>query len=446
MAVRPDERHLRVALVWAGALHWEETYMRKEPVILPESVLPIGAAVSKQTLLTPSAAGYTLAPVAGLGGSVWLSGVRREVHELGGQSVAIGPDDYGVVTIGGVAIFFQMIKAAPRASRQAFATDIAFLATVMLSLFVHASIGLVLKIARDEMPPPDPLELPTDLVRRFMVTPPPEDLVEPERQSGGTDTNDPGIQDREEAGGRQAEGEEGRVGREDAEQEQTEMEGPVNGGAAARVRSMGLLGVLAQPNTDGSPLAALTEGPSVSDILGGLGSSRTVYGRGSGGTGLRGSGGGGGGDGPGTLFGGGGVGTGVGAGNGSGGGRGRGGPGAPGRGRGEVVVRVQTERPRVSGYLSPEQIMRVVRQNSAAIRYCYESELQRQPNLRGRIEVGWRINREGRVTTSRVARSTMSNARVEGCISRQVRNWRFDQPDGGEVDVVFPFIFGASGG
>jgi outer membrane biosynthesis protein TonB len=133
-------------------------------------------------------------------------------------------------------------------------------------------------------------------------------------------------------------------------------------------------------------------------------------------------------------------------GNGSGGGRGRGGPGAPGRGRGEVAVRVQTERPRVSGYLSPEQIMRVVRQNSAAIRYCYESELQRQPNLHGRIEIGWRINREGRVTTSRVARSTMSNARVEGCIVRQVRNWRFDQPDGGEVDVVFPFIFGATGG
>ena len=107
---------------------------------------------------------------------------------------------------------------------------------------------------------------------------------------------------------------------------------------------------------------------------------------------------------------------------------------------------MQTERPRVSGYLSPEQIMRMIRQNSTAIRYCYKNELQHQPNLHDRIEVGWRINREGRVTTSRVARSTMSNARVEGCISRQVRNWRFDQPDGGEVDVVFPFIFGASGG
>ena len=103
-----------------------------------------------------------------------------------------------------------------------------------------------------------------------------------------------------------------------------------------------------------------------------------------------------------------------------------------------------TETPHVSGYLSPEQIMRVVRQNQAAVRYCYENQLQRQPSLRGRIEIAWRINREGRVTTSRVARSTMGNPGVEGCIVRQVRNWHFDQPDGGEVDVVFPFIFGSA--
>jgi len=107
---------------------------------------------------------------------------------------------------------------------------------------------------------------------------------------------------------------------------------------------------------------------------------------------------------------------------------------------------MQTETPHVSGYLSPEQIMRVVRQNQAAVRYCYENQLQRQPSLRGRIEIAWRMNREGRVTTSRVARSTMGNPGVEGCIVRQVRNWRFDQPDGGEVDVVFPFIFGSGGG
>ena len=104
-----------------------------------------------------------------------------------------------------------------------------------------------------------------------------------------------------------------------------------------------------------------------------------------------------------------------------------------------------TATPRVSGYLSPEQIMRVVRRNQAAVRYCYENELQRQPSLRGRIEIQWRIARNGTVSSARVGSSTMRNAGVEGCIVRQVRRWRFDQPDGGEVDVNFPFIFGTGG-
>ncbi|MEQ9650905.1 MAG: AgmX/PglI C-terminal domain-containing protein, partial [Sandaracinaceae bacterium] len=119
--------------------------------------------------------------------------------------------------------------------------------------------------------------------------------------------------------------------------------------------------------------------------------------------------------------------------------------GARGRPRQEVRVQMRTAAPSVSGYLSPEQIMRVVRRNQAAVRYCYENELQRQPSLSGRIEIQWRIARNGSVTSARVGSTTMRNARVEGCIVRQVRRWRFPQPDGGEVDVRFPFIFGSGG-
>ena len=418
-------------------------FVRKRPELKRVVIVqPVGAEGLPTTLVTPSATGYTL-DTLGLRGSLWLGGQRRELSELGGGKVELGLDDYGVVHAGSIAIFLQSVRAA-HAPKGAIQLDWGLAMSFLLALMVHGSIFGILFLALGERDELEGFELPSDLTRRFMVTPPPEDL-EPERASG-TDTEDPGIRDREEAGGRQHEGEEGRVGREDSPQEQTEMEGEVTGGAAARVRKMGLLGVLADPGADDSPLSAVFDGPSVGDILGGLGSSRTVFGRGSGGTGLRGSGSGGGGEGTGTLFGGGGVGTGVGVGSGRGGGRGGGGAGAPGRPRGEVAVRMQTETPRVSGYLSPEQIMRVVRQNQAAVRYCYESELQRQPSLRGRIEIAWRINREGRVTTSRVARSTMGNARVEGCIVRQVRNWRFPEPDGGEVDVTFPFIFGATGG
>ncbi|UJR78386.1 AgmX/PglI C-terminal domain-containing protein [Sandaracinus amylolyticus] len=441
------------ALVVAGLVSFlRGIAVMVSPRDVKEVVLAMPGALGESdrdrvTVLEPSGHGYRLraTELGDVGGSIWIGGERHDARSIAARgTIDLGPDDYGVLTIGTAALFFQHVRAARRPGA-ALAPNWTNVASFLLSLTVHAALMLFFIVVRSEMDQPDPLELPADLIRQFMITPPPEDILEPQRTSG-TDTQAPGIQDREEAGGRQHEGEEGRVGRRDATQEQTEMEGEVTGGAAARVRKMGLLGVLADPGADDSPLSALQDGPSVSDILGGLGSSRTVYGRGSGGTGLRGEGGGGGGTGPGTLFGGGGVGTGVGVGSGSGGGRGRGGPGAPGRPRAEARVAVSTGTPRVNGYLSPEQIMRVVRQNQAAVRYCYETELQRQPNLRGRIEVSWRINLQGAVTSSRVARSTMGNPRVEGCIVRQVRGWRFPQPDGGEVSVEFPFIFGAQGG
>ena len=87
----------------------------------------------------------------------------------------------------------------------------------------------------------------------------------------------------------------------------------------------------------------------------------------------------------------------------------------------------------------------MVKANQAAIRYCYESEVQRQRGLRGKVVVQWRVDRAGAVPTARVASSTLNDAGVEGCIVRQVRKWRFPQPDGGEVSVLYPFIFGVGG-
>ncbi len=454
--VQQNQRRLRVALVFGGTIQAEETVDKPRDISLgytDQDLLPLPEGVSsldRLTLLRATAAGtYKVLIEPTMGGAMWIGGQRHEAAALRatGQPVELGPDDYGVLTLGNAAIFFQMVKRAPRIGRgmPLFVAEPARFLAFGLSAFIHLAMLALLFLALAEQPPRDDLELPTDLIRRFMVTPPPEDILE-EEQAGGTNTDDPGLRDRDEAGGEAAAEEEGRVGREDAEQEDTEMEGEINGGAAAeRVSHLGLLGAIRGGDGESSALEQALEGPSIADLLGGLGSSRTVMGRGSGGTGLRGSGSGGGGTGRGTLFGSGRLGTGVGAGRGAGGGRGSGGPGARGRPRQEVRVQMRTATPRVSGYLSPEQIMRVVRRNQAAVRYCYENELQRQPNLRGRIEIRWRITRSGTVSSASRASSTMGNARVEGCIVRQVRRWRFPTPDGGEVDVNFPFIFGSGG-
>lgn len=470
---RDSGLRLRVAMVWNGTLLAEELLLEPREVRLgskPGCLFPLpdeilspeqiegyrrsaarGVAPATQPapaellLLSPADGGYRLHVSEEMGGEVWLGGERRPVASLRAVSpVALAGTDFGVVSVGSVSFFFQQVRAPARLPRPFFTLDGPTTASVGLSAFLAVAFLLFLfLIVKKEMPEPDPFELSTDLIARFMVTPPPESILEPKAKESGTNTKDAGKRDRDE-GGKKAAKDEGKVGKQDAKQEQTEIAGERTEAVAQKVRSMGLLGALAGGG-EKNAIADALDVPDVSDVLGGLGDAKTILGRGAGGAGLRGAGAGGGGTGPGSLFGAGAVGTGIGAGSGSGLGKGAGGIGAKGRPSKERVVSVSTGAPKVNGYLSPEQINRVVRANQAQIRYCYETEVQRQPSLKGRVEVQWRINLSGGVITAKVASSTLRNAKVEGCMVRQIRNWKFPKPDGGEVIVTYPFIFGVQG-
>jgi len=75
-------------------------------------------------------------------------------------------------------------------------------------------------------------------------------------------------------------------------------------------------------------------------------------------------------------------------------------------------------------------VRRVVVAHEGALRACYESEAQRNPNVHGGVTVSWQIDPGGTVTANpSVQSSTLSNPRVEGCILRQVHAWKFPTSD-----------------
>jgi hypothetical protein len=442
--VQSTDRHLRVALLWQGELLDEQLLTTPREVSVGSApgamfVAPEGALqADKLTLLTPQSVGYALQSHPSVDGFVTLAGERRGLHELP-ASTSLGPDDYGVVTFGPVALFFQHVKPSRTALPSRTPRDTALMASLGLSFFAHVALLLFLfLLAAKEFARPDALDLDIDKARRFLVVPPPEDEAQLKRK-GGTETEDPGLRDRDQMGGKKHERDEGRVGRKDALRENTEIAGEPKDAVAAKVRGMGLLGVLSGGGPQNAVSSAL-DTPSLDKMLGGLGALQTVTGRGSGGAGLRGGGSGGGGTGQGALFGAGELGTGVAAGSGSGKGRGAGGIGVPGPKAREAQLSLDNTGARVSGFLSKEQIDRVVRANQAAIKYCFEVEMQRQPGLQGAVHMTWRIDLSGHVTVVRVAKSTLNNARVEGCMSRQIKRWAFPRPDGGEVEVTYPFL------
>lgn len=435
---------LRIALVWKGVLLQDELLSTPQDVGFgPGQLLPQIDGVGPEPLLRVTKIASQLLLRPGMSGDVWLRGERKNLAGLEGP-IQLWAGDYGVVHIGPVSVFFEHVTPIVGVPRGRRADRGALWAALLLAFLSTFGVLFIAKLDADRQGPAMPFELNQELVTRYLVEPPTEPMLEPSSTESGDETDDAGLRGREESGGRAHEGDEGRVGREDATQEQTEILGEPQDEVSARVRGQGLLGALSG-GSEGNAIAAALDGPDIGELLGGTGAASTVSGRGSRGAGLRGLGMGGGGMGAGSLFGSGMLGTGVGGGRG-GAGAGMGGIGARGRMSQEVRVSVMRGRARVNGYLSAEQIDRVVRANQAAVRYCYEVEVQRQPNLRGRVEIGWRINLQGRVTAARVAQSSLRNPRVEGCIVRQVRRWRFPQPDGGEVNVTYPFIFGVQGG
>jgi TonB family protein len=452
-AMSSAHRPLRVAMVWNQTVQAEHVLEAPQAVVLgygKDALFPLPEAQAARgdiTLLTPIEGGYSLTLPPDARGALWIAGQRREVRDLvvSTPTLTVGPSDYGVVSLGSASYFFQQVAPAPAPKRAWLSLDGDSAASFGLSLFVHVCLLILMLLAQREFPRDESLELPPELVERFLVTRPPDEPPEPELKHKGDKLDEGGMRQKDEGGGKKQRDKEGKVGKRDDKAKAPEIAGESRGEIAAKVRGMGLLGAL----SGGNALRDALDVANVGSILSGLSSARTDLGGGSGGRGLRGVNAGGGGDAASGLLGGGGLGTGLGSGAGAGGGRGKGGAGGRGNGAGtgraEAKVELQPGTPQVSGYLSAEQINRVVRANQAALRYCYETEVQRQRSLRGKVVVQWRVNTSGAVSTARVASSTLNSASVEGCILRQVKKWRFPKPDGGEVAVMYPFIFGVGG-
>ncbi len=203
-----------------------------------------------------------------------------------------------------------------------------------------------------------------------------------------------------------------------------------------KIANAGLLGV------DLSGAASNVFGPGglgtgINNALGGLqGGAGVGDAHGVGGLGSRGSGSGGGGTGLGL----GGLGT-------KGGGRGRGGNGSIDLGgRGKDSTRIIPGKTTVVGGLSKDVIAKVIKRHQNEIKFCFEQELQKNPDLSGKVAVAFTIDPAGAVADANVAESSLSNNNAENCMLARIRRWKFPEPQGGGVvSVTFPWIFKPAG-
>lgn len=144
--------------------------------------------------------------------------------------------------------------------------------------------------------------------------------------------------------------------------------------------------------------------------------------------------------GQGGLGGGGGNGLAGAFGGGGGGGAGGGGGGSGGHGRANVTV--PAGDPVVSGGLTAQEIMAVIRANLNQIRHCYEQLLQRSPSASGKMVTNFVIGTGGSVQSVSVGQSTISDSVMRSCVTGKIQRWTFPKPRGGQpVTVNYPFVF-----
>jgi len=256
------------------------------------------------------------------------------------------------------------------------------------------------------------------------------------------------TRDEEQGGkGKRHKGEEGQMGQRDARKTDNHYgtKGPkdnpdphmARSQAKEAARNAGILASLSEQN------GQLGQDPEAA--LGGLLGEQTGEQFGYGGLGLQGTGRGGGGTGEGSI----GLGDlntiGHGGGGGSGSGYGRGAGGLGGR-RGKSV-RIRSGAAMVKGSLSKEVIRRIVHRHINEVKFCYERELARRPDIEGVVSVKFIISSTGAVQMAAVANSSLGNAQVENCMAQAVRRWTFPQPEGGGIVIVtYPFKLYADGG
>ncbi len=78
-----------------------------------------------------------------------------------------------------------------------------------------------------------------------------------------------------------------------------------------------------------------------------------------------------------------------------------------------------------------DDIQAVVVKHNKSVQYCYDRQLRRNPDLKGKIVVRFTISPQGSVTKVEVVSSTVKNRQVERCVVNRIRKWN----DFGEVEA-----------
>ncbi len=443
---------LKVVLIWNDLIIEEKTLSKQTTITIGQGkgiTFPIdldGFSKSEShTLFEPQEDGsYKLYLLEKMSGDFSVSGKDMEMSKFLKEKckkdgdiyhTEIKPFDSGNIDFGEVTISWAFVEEADKIalSKGARTIEPTFINSLIMTTIVHVVLVVLMLLNRSDL---DELNF-TDIPDRFAKV-----IIEEEEKK----EEDPEVEKEKKEGkvaediGKKAAGKEGKIGDKDtpkyiktklpkARQElitQNLKARGVFGAMGSTLHGGGMNQLVAGDSGVGNRLAASFNGTSGDEF---------IAGQGSGGMGFRGTGTGGGGTGYGRIGGTGDIDT--------GGGRGTKVSLTKGQKGERKIIAKPTTGATFGNFCKQSDIQKVVTQKSKTIQYCYEKELQRFRDLKGKVKLRWIIDLEGKVESVSIDEDTIKNASLVSCLKRQVERWQFVKPDGGKCIVAFPFLFSA---
>jgi hypothetical protein len=93
------------------------------------------------------------------------------------------------------------------------------------------------------------------------------------------------------------------------------------------------------------------------------------------------------------------------------------------------------------GAMDPVLVEKTVNAGLQQIRMCYELALSKNQTVNGLMEWRWTIERDGRPSKLKLIRSSINDPDLMKCVQDKIASWRFPKPEGGVIEVRYPFKF-----
>lgn len=112
---------------------------------------------------------------------------------------------------------------------------------------------------------------------------------------------------------------------------------------------------------------------------------------------------------------------------------------------GSFIKRGQAAEDTAAKGMLPKDLIRgVIQQHIGEVKQCYLGQLQQNKDLAGRVLVYFVIGTDGHVKESHIQESSLNSPACEKCIAGTVQGWQFPKPQGGKVEVSYPFVLASS--